>query len=255
MVGGVKYEHTHRMIAESVGLLTIILCIWTWRADRRRWMKYLVGAALLMVILQGVLGGITVLYFLPPLVSSAHAALGQTFFCTLIAIAIFTGRGWIEDVPQRQIDQRRPTLFTLCLLSVAILYVQLFLGAMFRHHGMSWWPHVLDAPLVTAILAWTAIRALVRHSSICEIRRSATWVLGLLFTQIFLGFLAFELRVVWGHDAVQPEEPMVLSTVAHVAVGALLLGATVVLTIQAWRYLSSSASKNVPAREKTIAAA
>jgi heme a synthase len=255
MVGGVKYEHTHRMIAESVGLLTIILCIWTWRADRRRWMKYLVGGALLMVIIQGVLGGITVIYLLPPLVSSAHAAVAQTFFCTLIAIAIFTERGWIEEVPQRQLDAGRPTFFTLCLLSVAILYVQLFLGAMFRHHGMSWWPHVLDAPIVAAILAWTAVRALVRHSNIDAIRRAATWVVGLLLAQIFLGFLAFELRVVWGHDAVQPEEPMVLSTVAHVAVGALLLGATVVLTIQAWRHLSSGAGEHVSTREeKTVAA-
>jgi heme a synthase len=255
MVGGVKYEHTHRMVAESVGLLTIILCVWLWRADRRRWMKYLGAAALLMVIIQGVLGGITVLYYLPPLVSSTHAAVAQTFFCTVIAIAIFTGRDWIEEAPQRQHDPRRPSLFALCLLSVAILYLQLFLGAMFRHHGMSWWPHVLDAPIVAGILAWTVFRALVRHSAVAPIRRAAGWVLGLLLTQIFLGFLAFELRVVWGHNAVQPELPMVISTVAHVAVGALLLGATVVLTIQAWRHLSSTAAMHVPPQErKTVAA-
>ena len=254
MVGGVKYEHTHRMVAESVGLLTIILCLWLWRADRRRWMKYLGAAALLMVIIQGVLGGITVLYFLPPLVSSAHAAVAQTFFCTLIAIAIFTGREWIEEPPEKQVDPRRPTLFTLCLLSVGILYVQLFLGAMFRHHGMSWWPHVLDAPLVAAIVGWTAARALVRHSANHSIRRAASWMLGLLLAQIFLGFLAFELRVVWGHNAVQPETPMVLSTVAHVAVGALLLGATVVLTIQAWRQRAAGASAHVSTEQKVVAA-
>lgn len=79
MVGGIKFEHTHRMVAEFIGLLTIVIAIWTWRSDRRRWMKGLGIAALGTVIAQGVLGGITVLHFLPPAISSAHAALGQTF--------------------------------------------------------------------------------------------------------------------------------------------------------------------------------
>src|ERR1700758_3679280 len=84
MVGGVRFEHTHRMIAEFVGLLTIILAVWTWRVERRRWMKMLGIAALGTVIAQGILGGITVLHYLPPAVSSAHAALAQTFFCIAV---------------------------------------------------------------------------------------------------------------------------------------------------------------------------
>ncbi|MCI0354219.1 MAG: COX15/CtaA family protein, partial [Acidobacteria bacterium] len=90
MVGGVKYEHGHRMVAQFVGLLTIVLALWTWRVDRRAWMRKLGFAALGLVIVQGILGGITVLYFLPPWVSTAHATLAQTFFCTIVLMALFT---------------------------------------------------------------------------------------------------------------------------------------------------------------------
>ena len=155
-------------------------------------MKALGVGALGTVIAQGVLGGITVLFFLPPLVSSAHAALGQTFFCIAVAIAFFTGRNWVAcEPPQTEPDERHPTLLTLTFLSIFILYVQLFLGAMFRHHGMSWWPHVLDAPLVAIVLTWTAMRALTQYAKVQAIRRPAMLVIWLLIAQLCLGFLAF----------------------------------------------------------------
>ena len=88
------------MIAQFVGFLTIILAVWTWRVDHRRWMKYLGVTALGLVIAQGVLGGMTVLFYLPPAISSAHAALAQTFFCVAVLIAVFTGRRWVEEVPR-----------------------------------------------------------------------------------------------------------------------------------------------------------
>ena len=100
LVGGVKFEHTHRMIAQFVGFLSIILAVWTWRADPRRWMKYLGASALGLVIAQGILGGLTVLFYLPPAISSAHAALAQTFFCVVVLIAVFTGRNWVEETPR-----------------------------------------------------------------------------------------------------------------------------------------------------------
>ena len=232
MVGGVRFEHTHRMIAEFVGLLTIIIAVWTWRTDKRRWMKALGIGALGTVIAQGVLGGLTVLFYLPPPISSAHAALGQTFFCIAVAIAIFTGRRWVEEVPQVESDSQHPTLVTLTLLSIFVLYVQLLLGAMFRHHGLSWWPHVLNAVAVAFVLTWTAIRALSVYSRIDAVKVPAILLLTLLIAQLCLGFVAFLTRVAWGHDAVQPELPMVVSTVAHVAVGALLLQTRLILTIQ-----------------------
>jgi len=255
LVGGVKFEHTHRMIAEFAGFLTIILAIWTWRAEPRRWMKYLGVAAIGLVIAQGILGGLTVLLYLPPAISSFHAALAQTFFCTTIAIVLFTGRRWVEEVPRIELDVRRPSLITLTLLAIFVLYVQLILGAMFRHKGMSWWPHVVNAPIIAIVLTWTAIRALSQYSKIEAVRRPAIAMLSLLIAQLCLGFVAFETRVVWGHDAAQPELPMVISTVAHVAVGALLLATAVILAIQVWRHVPIVFEERVPTGERKPVAA
>ena len=254
LVGGVKFEHTHRMIAQFVGFLSIILAVWTWRADPRRWMKYLGLTALGLVIAQGVLGGITVLYYLPPAVSSAHAALAQTFFCVVILIALFTGQNWVEETPRLEIDHQRPSLFALVLFSIFVLYVQLILGAMFRHHGLSWWPHVLNAVTVAIVLTWTSVRALSRYSGLDAVRRPAVTVLALLIAQLCLGFVAFLTRVAWGQDAVQPELPMVVSTVAHVAVGALLLGTTVVLAAQVWRHVPAAEARISSRERKQVAA-
>lgn len=255
MVGGILYEHGHRMVAEFVGLLTIVLAIWTWRVEKRRWMRWLALAALATVIVQGVLGGVTVLFYLPPAVSSAHAALAQTFFCISVAIAVFTGRRWVEETPQVEFDVRWPSLFTLTLLSIFVLYVQLILGAMFRHRGLSWWPHVVHAGVVAIVLSWTAIRAISVYSHIEAIKRPAVIMLSLMVAQLCLGFLAFITRVMWGRDAAQPELPMVISTVVHVAVGALLLATTVVLAIQVWRHVPVSFAERVPGRERKPVAA
>lgn len=255
LVGGVKFEHTHRMIAQVAGLLTIILAVWMWRAEKRRWLKYLALGAIGTVIAQGVLGGLTVLFFLPPPISSAHAALAQTFFCLAVAMAIFTGQKWIEEQPRIEFDQRRPSLFTLTLLSIFVLYVQLILGAMFRHHGMGWWPHVGHAVVVSFVLAWTAVRALTVYSNVEAIRRPAITMLSLVIAQLCLGFTAFLTRVSWGHDAVQPELPMVISTVTHVAVGALLLATTVVLAIQTWRHVPVAFEERLPQAQHDPSAA
>ena len=255
MVGGVKFEHGHRMVAEFVGVRTIILAIWTWRAERRRWMRYLGLGALATVILQGILGGITVLFYLPPAVSTAHAAVAQTFFCIAVSIALFTGRRWVTEQPRVEFDSNRPSLITLTLLSIFVLYVQLILGSMFRHHGMSWWPHVANSVIVAFVLTWTAIRALSAYAQIEAIKKPAIILLGLLLTQLCLGFLAFLTRVAWGHDAVQPELPMVVSTVAHVAAGALLLATAVVLAIQVWRHVPVAFEERVRgAQGNTVAA-
>ena len=255
LVGGVKFEHTHRMIAQVAGLLTIILAVWTWRVEKRRWLRILAGIALVTVIIQGILGGLTVKMFLPPPVSSAHAALAQTFFCIAVVIALFTGRQWIEEQPRVEFDQRRPSLFTLTLLSIFVLYVQLILGAMFRHHGLSWWPHVVHAVVVSFVLAWTAVRALTAYAQIEAIRRPAILMLSLVIAQLCLGFTAFLTRVAWGHDAVQPELPMVISTVAHVAVGALLLATTVILAIQTWRHAPVAFEERLPQAQRDASAA
>jgi len=244
--GGIRFEWSHRAIAGTIILLTISIAAWTWLVDARRWMKWLGVAALGTVIAQAILGGLTVLLFQPPWVSSAHAAVGQTFFCIAVTIAVFTGRRWVEEVPQIEFDIRRPSLITLSLLSIFVLYVQLILGAMFRHHGMGWWPHVANSALVAFVLTWTAVRALAQYSRIEAVRRPAILLVSLLIAQLCLGFAAFLTRVAWGRDAVQPELPMVISTVAHVAVGALLLATAVILAIQVWRHVPVSFEERVP---------
>lgn len=255
LVGGVKFEHAHRMIAQFVGFLSIVLALWTWRADPRQWMKYLGVTALGLVIAQGILGGLTVLFYLPSAISSAHAALAQTFFCVVVLIALFSGRNWEEEIPQIENDQGRPNLFALALLSIFVLYVQLILGAMFRHHGLSWWPHVLNAAIVAIVLAWTSVRALLQYSAIDSVRQPAITMLALMIAQLGLGFVAFLTRVAWGHDAVQPELPMVVSTVAHVAVGALLLATTAVLAVQVWRRSPAAVREHNRDRERKPVAA
>jgi cytochrome c oxidase assembly protein subunit 15 len=245
-VGGVRYEWSHRIVAGTLVTLTLAIAIWTLLVERRRWMRWLAVGAFCTVIAQAILGGLTVLLFQPPAVSTAHATVAQTFFCIAVAIALFTGRRWVEEQPQVEFDSRRPSLSTLTLFSIFVLYAQLILGGMFRHHGMSWWPHVLNSVTVSFVLSWTAVRALSVYSHIEAVRRPAIVMLSLLITQLCLGFTAFLTRVTWGRDAAQPELPMVVSTVTHVAVGALLLATTVVLAIQVWRHVPVAFEERIP---------
>src|SRR6202041_2561343 len=119
------------MVAGTLVSLTLGIAIWTLLVEKRRWIRWLAVGAFCTVIAQAILGGLTVLMFQPPWVSTAHATVAQTFFCIAVAIAVFTGRRWIEEHPRAELDQRRPALFTLTVLSIFVLYVQLILGAMF----------------------------------------------------------------------------------------------------------------------------
>src|SRR5262249_34219951 len=136
-VANILYEHGHRLIASSVGFLTIVLVVWLWLADDRRWLKQLGIAALGAVIAQGLLGGLTVLFFLPPAVSTAHAGLAEIFFCLTVAIALFTSPGWINPVfdghPVAAVDDAR--LRRLAATATVLVYVQILIGATMRHTG------------------------------------------------------------------------------------------------------------------------
>jgi cytochrome c oxidase assembly protein subunit 15 len=254
-MGGIRYEWSHRMVAGTLVTLTLTIAIWTLLVERRRWMRWLAIAAFCTVICQATLGGMTVLFFQPPWLSTAHATVAQTFFCIAVSIALFTGRKWVEEHPKVEFDPRRPSLAALTWMSIFVLYVQLILGGMFRHHGMSWWPHVLNAALVALVLTWTVVRTLSVYSHIEAVRKPAIAVLALLITQLCLGFAAFLTRVAWGRDAAQPELPMVVSTVAHVATGALLLATTVVLAIQVWRHVPVAFAERVPQAQQKASAA
>ena len=102
----------------------------------------------LVVVAQAVLGGITVLFFLPAPISTAHAALAQFFFCTLVALALFTGPWWQSDF--ETIEERgRPTLRAVGIATVCVIFLQLILGAAFRHNAFGVLPHIFGAGVVT----------------------------------------------------------------------------------------------------------
>jgi cytochrome c oxidase assembly protein subunit 15 len=254
MTGGILYEHGHRMFAQFVGWLTIILAIWTQRVERRTWVKVLGWTALGAVIAQGILGGLTVMFMLPPAVSTAHATLAQTFFCMLISLALVTSRGWIEgshDLPAASTSQ---ALATRSLIAAGCVWLQLILGAAFRHSGLKLVPHLVGACVVVFVLNWVAVPILKRYRSVPELRRPALAVLILLSVQVLLGIAAYFTRVVWSVDAPQPELPMVMATVSHVAVGALVLASTVLLAIQSNRFLAERSTVAEQAREGAMTA-
>jgi heme a synthase len=253
MIGGVKFEHGHRMLAELLGLLTIVAAIWTWRVDKRRWMRGLTVAAVAGVIFQGVLGGLTVLNFLPPAISTAHATVGQAMFCVLAAIAVFTSRGWLEEPAETIARKDALPLLRHCWMLIGFLFLQLILGAAFRHVWTKWgppgsnnwpvtrivhtflYPHILNALIVAGLILYVSLRVISKHSDIPHLRRPAMWMLVLLVVQLLLGAAAFVVRVL-GVNEGQPTLGLVATTVAHLGVGALILAWTVLLTIQTYRY-------------------
>lgn len=254
MVGGVLYEHGHRMIAGFTILLTLGIALVTIAVDKRHGMRTLALGGFATIVVQAILGGVTVLNFLPSAVSTAHAIVGQTFFCIAVSIALLTGRKYTGEVQKTAVDRRKPSLIALTLLSVLVLYVELALGGMFRHKGMSWEPHVFNAIVVAVVLTWTSIRVLSYYSEVDALRRPAIMMLSLLMGQLCLGFTSFLTKVVWGGSATQPQPMMVGSTVAHVATGALLLAAAVVLAIQAWRHAPVLHDERVPGTQKAVTA-
>lgn len=246
------------MIAELVGLLTIIAAIWTWKVDRRRWMRLLSVGAVLGVIFQGILGGLTVLEFTPPLISTAHATVGQTMFCLLAVIAVFTSKSWLEEPSQTISPKEAAPLIRHAWMLIGFLYLQLILGAAFRHVWTKWgpnaanrwpahkivhaflYPHMLNALLVAGLILYLSMRALSKHANITLLKRPAIWMLLLLILQLVLGVSAYFVRVVQGVDEVQPTLGLVAVTVAHLAVGALILALAMIFTVQAYRHRGES---------------
>src|ERR1700704_2217150 len=165
MVGNLFWEHGHRLVATSVGLLTIALAVYLQIRERRTWVKRLGWIALGGVIAQGLLGGLTVKMNLPLAVSAAHATLAQLFFLITVSLAVFTSRNWVT--PQSRVNENGGgvSLRTLCVLGLAVIFTQLVLGATLRHSA-TWdqnlptgllLAHVGGAIAVTLILGATVV--------------------------------------------------------------------------------------------------
>jgi cytochrome c oxidase assembly protein subunit 15 len=246
MVGNMFYEHGHRMIATTVGLLTIGLAIYVRLKEKRLWVWRLAMFALVAVIVQGLLGGLTVKMMLPLAVSSAHASLAQLFFCATVSIAVFTSRSWNEArmLPE---EKGTPPLRYLCTAALVTIFLQLVLGATLRHSAKWDQPlpvelilaHIGGAFAVTMALGSTSISVLRRHKGETFLTRPAAIALVLLVVQLFLGLASYLTRVTSFKEP-QPLQPMVGVTVAHVACGALIFATTIVLTLRTYRVLPAS---------------
>ena len=242
MVGGIFYEHGHRMIASFVGLLSIVLAVWLWRTegpagprqDKKRWLRWLGVAALGAVVAQGLLGGLTVLFFLPAWISSAHATLAQLFFATVASIALFTS-AWGEREPVLWLrDFRRPSIHALALATVAAVFLQLILGAAFRHKAFGIIPHLAGAVVVTGLAFWLAGALRRRFPGVPELRFAARGLHVLIGLQLLLGASAWWSRL-YAASFPQPIAVMVALTVAHVVIGALVLVSAVLVTLVCYR--------------------
>ena len=242
MIGGIFYEHGHRMIASFVGLLTIVLAVWLWKAESRGWVKKLGLAAIGAVIAQGLLGGMTVIFLLPLAVSVSHACLAQLFFCMIVSLAWLTSPSWQrqrEEPGPRLPDRGAPPLRALCLTANAAVFLQLLMGAALRHKGLGIIPHLFGAVVVAALVVWVMARVGTQYSGRPEILRWALLLNGMVMLQLVLGAGTYWIREIT-EGAVQPLLPMVLLTVAHVAAGALILAVSVILSIQVHARLGHS---------------
>ena len=245
MQGNILYEHSHRMIAAFVGLLTFVLAVWTWRKEERRWVRRLGGIAFLVVVSQGILGGIGVLYFLPIPISMGHASLAQIFFCLTVSMALFTSPRWsaahpqpaasTEPVPTEK-DTGTPQLRHLTLAATGAVFLQIVLGAALRHTGEGIVPHVMGATLLFVAAFWTCFRVFYGYPQQWNMVRVALILMALLFLQFLLGTGSYIIRLA-SQDAPQPTLPLVALTTAHVAAGALTLATSVLLTLETHRTL------------------
>ncbi|MGB6432325.1 MAG: COX15/CtaA family protein [Candidatus Acidiferrales bacterium] len=243
LVGGIVYEYSHRVIATFVGTLTVILAVWLLLREPRRWVRWVGGAALGAVVAQGLLGGMTVLFFQPPAVSTAHATLAQIFFCTLVSLVVFTGSWWQSDLPAiESVDAAR--IESLAHWTVAAVFLQLILGAAFRHRAFGLVPHLIGA-VVVLLLIFRLAGTLKREFPNSRVLRGCARALHILIgVQLLLGGASW-----WalGYAASFPQPVLitVVLTVAHVVTGALVLAATVVTTLICHRLLRPLAQSAV----------
>ena len=243
MVGNLFWEHGHRMIATTVGMLTIVLMIYILAKEKRDWVRKLGIFALLAVIAQGLLGGLTVKLMLPLAVSTAHATLAQLFFCTTVSLAVFTSRSWMAAEPLPEEKGTLPLRY-LCTAALVTIFLQLVIGATLRHSA-TWdqhlpmhlvLTHIGGAVAVTIALGMATLTVLQRHKDEKFLARPALIALLLLFVQLSLGIAAYLTRLKSPDDP-QPLNPMISITVAHVACGALVFVSTIILTLRTYRVL------------------
>lgn len=234
MLGGVRFEHTHRVIAMLVGIATLIFAIRILFGDPRGWMKVLSAGAVGAVVLQAVLGGLTVLRGLPEAVSVAHACLAQTFFALTAGFILFTSAAWSARHNAVPFDGAS-RLRSLCAALLGAAYFQLILGAVVRHaDGAGVGFHVMGALIFVMFALFAASAASETRQT--GLRRAAAALFCLVLIQVLLGVGSY-VCTFSAHQAPQPALLEVFFTTAHQVTGALLLATSFLLLLMSFRFI------------------
>lgn len=235
-IGNIRYEHGHRLVAAFVGLLTIVLAAWIWKKDSREFVRRLGLISLGVIITQGILGGITVLWYLPAPISILHACLGQTFFCLIVSLAWLSAPAR-KSSPTAKVQQSRQDQqpLILSILTTGTIYLQLLLGAVFRHTQSGILFHVIGALVAVTLTAWL-VNTVFREKYF-NLIRPVKFLGVLILVQVFLGIGSLVSRLITT-NTVQPESSVVIITTAHVALGALILANSVIVIFESCRIMS-----------------
>ena len=238
MVGGIFYEHSHRLIGSIVGLLTVALALVLWSKEPRGSTRWLGVTAVGAVLIQGALGGLRVI-----VVSAGselaliHGLLAQAFFALLVSMVVLTSAEW-KHRSQQVVIADGGAVLRLCLLTTGAVYLQIFFGGMLTHIGDWIWAHVLCAALITIHVWRLATRILRRYSDQVPLTRPVTLLIGLCGLQLLLGFGSYVNRFTSLAIPFAAVTRLALPTV-HRITGALMLAACIVLTLRAYRMLTS----------------
>lgn len=235
-VGNILYEHGHRLIASTVGMLTVILAIWLVRTESRRGVRRLGITALAVVIAQGILGGLTVKLMLPPSISIAHASLAEAFFCITVALAFVTSEKWTQPTPLREIPNAR-LIQKIALASTITVYVQIILGATIRHAEWGVFAHVVGATVLFGCAIASVFVILIAGRQKVFLQHAIV-LLCLVVMQIGLGLVTLIVRLPKNVDG-QLSAIQVLMPTAHLALGALILVVSLGMTLKTYRFLAS----------------
>lgn len=229
MVGNIFYEHSHRLAASAVGFLTVLLAVALWRDETRPWLRRLGAVALALVTAQGIVGGLRVV-LLEQTLAILHACLAQAFFALAVGLALFTSREWSEESPRVDAaDAGR--LQRLALITTGLIYAQAIFGAVLRHSGELLEVHLLFAALVVLHVILLGARIFQRHPGRRGLLCPAVLLSGLLLVQLALGLGAYLGKFV----VTLPPVFTVIVRTSHVVVGALMLAASLVLTLRSFK--------------------
>ncbi len=232
MTGGILYEHSHRLIGSLLGLLTLGLAIVLWAVEQRRWVRWLGAAALLAVIVQGVLGGLRVVLVAEQL-ALLHGVLAHAFLGLAASLALFTSQAWRSHTTPLPVDvagRLRPW----ALFVTAATYLQIVLGAVVTHTGSGLDAHVGVAALLSVLVPLVTHRVCSRLSNCPGLVRPAKFLRLFWILQLILGLGSYAMRL--GGPPVPMSAFLALAfPVAHRLGAGLMLVASLVLTLQVFR--------------------